>query len=289
MNYRHGFHAGNFADVHKHAVFARILVHLAEKPAAFRVLDTHAGSGLYDLDGPEAARTGEWREGIARLNAASLSPEAAALLEPYLAAVSAVRAAKGPAAYPGSPLLARALLRRQDRLIACEYEPQAAAALAQALAVDRRVKVVAIDGWTALSAYIPPKERRGMVLIDPPYEAVDEFERLPGRLAAACRKWPTGIFMLWYPIKDPAATSRLADRLTATGIPKILRSELVIGPAGAADAPRLHGSGLAIVNPPWRLADELAVMLPALAHLLARGGHVAQPGATRPDWLAGER
>ena len=284
MNYRHGFHAGNFADVHKHAVFARILAHLGEKPAAFRVLDTHAGSGRYDLDGPEASRTGEWRDGVARLLAATPSPEAAALFAPYLATLAATRGEGSPSAYPGSPLVACALMRPQDRLIACEFEPQAAAALAQTLAPDRRAKAIAIDGWTALSAYIPPKERRGVVLIDPPYEAADEFEHLPDRLAAAHRKWPSGIFMLWYPIKDRAAVERLASRLASAGIPRILRSELVVGAAGAADAPRLHGSGLAIVNPPWKLADELATMIPALSAMLAREGLTP----ARLDWLAGE-
>src|SRR5262245_32697079 len=189
MNYRHAFHAGNFADVVKHAVLARILVHLREKPQPFRVIDTHAGAGAYDLAGPEAARTGEWRDGIGRLVAATLPPPAAALIEDYLAAIAARNPAGKLSTYPGSPALARALMRRQDRLIACELEPKAAAALAAELRGDPRAKAIAIDGWTALSAYVPPKERRGLVLVDPPFEAPDDLSRLVQGLAAAHRKW----------------------------------------------------------------------------------------------------
>ena len=178
MNYRHAFHAGGPADVVKHAVLARILVHLCNKPAAFRVIDTHAGAGLYDLRGPEATRSPEWRDGIARLLAAPIDGEAAALLAPYLDAVRALNPGGELAAYPGSPVVARALLRSQDRLVACELEPSAAAALAHNLGGDRRAKAIAIDGWTALNAYVPPPERRGVVLIDPPFEATDEFSRL---------------------------------------------------------------------------------------------------------------
>ena len=170
MNYRHAFHAGNFADVLKHAVLARILVHLAEKAAAFRVIDTHAGAGLYDLSSEAATRTGEWRDGIGRLIGAKLPDEIRALLAPYLAAVTAANQSGTLHRYPGSPLIALSLMRPQDRLVACELEPGAAAALAANLRRDARARAVAIDGWIALNAYVPPKERRGVVLIDPPYE-----------------------------------------------------------------------------------------------------------------------
>ena len=175
MNYRHAFHAGNFADVFKHAVLVRILLHLREKPAPFRVIDTHAGAGLYDLTGPEASRTGEWRQGIERVRAAPLAPEAASLLAPYLQAIAAFNPGERLVRYPGSPLLALRLMRAQDRLTACELEPSASAALERALAGDPRATAVAIDGWVALNAYLPPKERRGLVLIDPPFEQPDEF------------------------------------------------------------------------------------------------------------------
>jgi 23S rRNA A2030 N6-methylase RlmJ len=160
MNYRHAFHAGGPADVVKHAVLSRILVHLRDKPAAFRVIDTHAGAGLYDLRGPEAIRSPEWRDGIGRLLAAPVEGEARALLAPYLDAVAALNPGGELATYPGSPVLARSFLRSQDRLIACEIEPAAAAALNHNLGRERRAKAVAIDGWTALNAYLPRRSRR---------------------------------------------------------------------------------------------------------------------------------
>jgi 23S rRNA (adenine2030-N6)-methyltransferase len=282
MNYRHGFHAGNFADVHKHAVLARILAHLKAKPTPFRVIDTHAGTGRYDLTGPEASRTGEWREGIARLLGAELAPPIRALLAPYLDVVTQLNPGGGLAAYPGSPEIARAHLRAQDRLVACELEPNAARALARRLDGDRRTTAVAIDGWTALTAYVPPKERRGLVLIDPAFEQPDEAARMSDRFAAAHRKWPTGIYVLWYPIKGRGEPDALAQRLAALGIPKLLRSELIVAPPPADE--RLRGSGLVVANPPWTLADELALLLPALATTVAR----TDRPATRLDWLTGE-
>ncbi len=199
MNYRHAFHAGNFADVLKHAVLVRMLVHLRTKPAAFRVIDTHAGAGLYDLAGPEASRSLEWRNGIERLLAASLGTAARGLLAPYLDIVARLNPAGALRIYPGSPAIVQALLRSQDRLMACETEPNAAAALARNLAADRRSKFVAIDGWTALNAFIPPKERRGLVLVDPPYEDAGEFRRLAQSLEAAHRKWSSGSYLALVP------------------------------------------------------------------------------------------
>ena len=287
MNYRHAFHAGNFADVLKHAVLARILVHLGEKAAPFRVIDTHAGAGLYDLSSEPATRTGEWRDGIGRLLATDMSEEVRALLAPYLAAVGAANPGGGLRRYPGSPLIALNLMRPQDRLVACELEPGAARALAAQLRRDARARVVAIDGWVALNAYVPPKERRGVVLIDPPYEDKHEFVRLADALAAALRKWATGIFLLWYPIKERSGPDRLAAMLrraaTAPVAPKILRAELAWEPDPAG---RLSGAGLIIVNPPWRLAEEVADhLLPALLPVLT--SPVA--GRGQVDWLAGQR
>ena len=204
MNYRHAFHAGNFADVVKHAVLVRILVHLCAKPAAFRVIDTHAGAGRYDLNGPEAARSLEWREGIERLVTAAIGARARILLAPYLDVVAACNGAGGLTSYPGSPAIVRAFLRPQDRLLACELEPSAAAALARYLAGDRRSKALSIDGWTALHAYVPPKERRGLVLTDPSFEDSGDFVRLGQALEAAHRKWANGIYLAWYPIKERA-------------------------------------------------------------------------------------
>jgi 23S rRNA (adenine2030-N6)-methyltransferase len=287
MNYRHAFHAGNFADVHKHAVLARILTHLRQKPAAFRVIDSHAGSGRYDLLAEEATRGGEWRNGIGRVWDGGSKVEnapARALLGPYLDAVAACNAGPALRTYPGSPLIARHLLRPQDRLIACEVEPRAAAQLAAALRGDSRVKALAIDGWTAIAAYVPPKERRGLVVIDPPFEEPADFTRLSAALSAAHRKWPTGIYMAWYPIKTREAPDALARRLQRLSIAKILRSELILH-APAADA-GLAGSGLIVVNPPYTLEADLRVLLPALGRMLARAA--AKPGY-RVDWLAAER
>ena len=283
MNYRHAYHAGSFADVVKHAVFCRVLAHLREKPAAFRVIDTHAGAGAYDLTGAEASKTGEWREGINRLLTAAPEAKVRTLLSPYLDAVAARNPDGRLIAYPGSPALAQTLLRPQDRLLACELEPRAAAALARQLRGDPRAKALALDGWTALTAYVPPKERRGVVLVDPPFEQPDDFSRLAQGLAAAHRKWATGIYLLWYPIKDTAAVAAFIRRIRLLGIAKTLRAEVIV--SSATDAARLRGTGLILVNPPWPLHDELKVMLPAVAAALA-GDHKA---ALTLDWLADER
>ena len=282
MNYRHAFHAGSFADVFKHAVLCRVLAHLRAKESAFRVIDTHAGAGLYDLTGPEASRGREWQDGIGRLMQAKLTVPVADLLAPYLDVVRSHNERDALTLYPGSPAFVRAWLRAQDRLIACELEPEAFAALRQAMSRDVRIKPVAIDGWTALQAYVPPKERRGLVLVDPPFEREDEFRRLADGLAAAYRKWPTGIYLLWYPIKGRTEPDAFAKRLRRLDIPKILRAELMVTPL--RDPSRLNGSGLVLINPPWTLEGELKVLLPALARLLGRDG------AERYtlDWLAPE-
>jgi 23S rRNA (adenine2030-N6)-methyltransferase len=279
MNYRHAYHAGNFAEVVKHATLARVVAHLRGKPAPFRVLDTHAGAGLTDLAGPEATRTGEWREGIGRLQSAPVDARVAALLAPYLDAVAACNRDGRLVAYPGSPMLVRGWLRPQDRLVACELEPGAATALARRLRGDPRTKVVPIDGWTALGAYLPPKERRGAVLIDPPFEQPGEFDRLAEGLAGAHRKWPTGTYVAWYPIKDRHEADAFARKLARARIPKMLRVELTVAPGGAAT--KLAGSGLIVINPPWTLEEDLALLLPAFAAVLGRD----RPGTFRMDRL----
>lgn len=275
MNYRHGFHAGNFADVIKHIVLVRVLVHLQDKPAAFRVIDSHAGAGLYDLTSHEAQRGGEWLTGIARVMQARFSQTTLPLLAPYLDIVRAFNPQTELKAYPGSPLIARALLRPQDRLTACEVEPAARKRLIDALRRDIQARVVDLDGWVALPAFVPPNERRGLVLIDPPYEAKDEFERIAAGFAAAFAKWPTGSYLLWYPAKSRRATDQLARhvaRLAGTGASPAtsLRLEFSVAPQ-AADA-GLTSAGLLLVNPPWRLATELKAILPELEKPLGVGG-----------------
>jgi 23S rRNA (adenine2030-N6)-methyltransferase len=291
MNYQHAFHAGNFADVHKHVVLTRILHHLRQKDSAFRVIDTHAGAGRYDLFGPEALRAQDWRGGIGRVFDAirtttygqkvAQGDDAQTLLAPYLDTVAALNPGGELRNYPGSPLIALSLMRRQDRLIACEREPRAAALLKTALKGEPRAKVLTIDGWMALNANVPPKERRGVVVVDPSYEQTADYMRLSAAFAAANRKWPAGIYLFWYPIKERDAPDALAWRFRKLDVPKILRCEIMLG-APRADT-GLVGSGLIVVNPPFVLERELQALLPALRNLLL-------PDATwHLDWLAREQ
>jgi 23S rRNA (adenine2030-N6)-methyltransferase len=275
MNYRHAFHAGNFADVVKHLVLVRILTYLHEKPAAFRVIDSHAGAGRYDLTGEEATRGGEWLTGIARVMQARFSDEAGGLIAPYLDIVRAFNPPGKLEAYPGSPLIARALLRPQDRMVACELAPAPRKQLIDALRRDEQARVVDLDGWTALPAFVPPNERRGVVLIDPPFEQPDEFERLARAFAETFAKWPTGIYVLWYPVKSRRATDTLARQVAAAASAKgagdkCLRLEFSVAPV--AEEQGLVSSGLLIVNPPWTLAAELRTVLPELQKPLGQGG-----------------
>jgi 23S rRNA (adenine2030-N6)-methyltransferase len=275
MNYRHAFHAGGFADVIKHIVLVRMLSYLQDKQAPFRVIDTHAGAGVYDLAGEEARRSGEWLTGIARVMQARFSETTLPLVLPYLDIVRAFNPSAALVAYPGSPLIARALLRPQDRLTACEVEPKARKQLIGALRRDTQARVVDLDGWTALPAFVPPKERRGLVLIDPPYEQKDEFDRIATGFAEAFGKWPTGCYLLWYPVKSRRATDTLArhvaDAVGAGPSPgKCLRLEFSVAPQSAGTA--LVSAGLLIVNPPWTLAGELKAILPELEKPLGQGG-----------------
>ena len=275
MNYRHAFHAGGFADVIKHIVLVRILSYLHEKASPFRFIDTHAGAGLYDLTSEEARRGGEWLTGIARLRQARFSAETATLIEPYLDIVRAFNPEPELKVYPGSPLIARALLRPQDRLTACEVESKARKRLVEALHHDTQARVVDVDGWLALPAFVPPNERRGLVLIDPPYEQKDEFERLADGFAQAFSRWPNGGYLLWYPVKSRRATDglarRVADAVTAGPSPgKCLRLEFSVAPQDLGTA--LTSAGLLMVNPPWTLAGELKAILPELQKPLGQGG-----------------
>jgi 23S rRNA (adenine2030-N6)-methyltransferase len=276
MNYRHAFHAGNFADVIKHIVLTRILTYLHQKQSAFRVIDTHAGAGRYDLTGDEAERSGEWRSGIARVMQARFTEVTAALVAPYLDIVRAFNPPRELTDYPGSPLIARALLRPQDRLVVCELQPNARRALISNLYNDAQARVVDLDGWTALAAFVPPNERRGLVLIDPPFEAKDEFAKMTDRFAAAFAKWPTGIYMLWYPIKERRGPEMLAAQIAAIarrqdgGDDNCLRVEFSVAPQTAESG--LVSTGLLIVNPPWTLASELKSILSELEKPLGQGG-----------------
>jgi 23S rRNA (adenine2030-N6)-methyltransferase len=272
MNYRHAFHAGNFADVMKHALLVRILAYLQRKETPLRVIDTHAGIGLYDLTSDEAGRTGEWVEGIGRLEEV-FSPEVEEILAPYRAVIAEVRARHGENAYPGSPAILREVLRRQDRGVFVELHPADHAVLNEAFNEVTNLKVMHLDGWTALHALIPPKEKRGLVLIDPPYEEPNELDRLCTELLAALTKWPTGVYAGWYPIKDVAPVDTVAARLHGASPRPGLRLELYVD--DPRDATRLNGSGLFVINPPWSLKQEAEVLLPALAERLSRRGYGA--------------
>ncbi|MDQ0998714.1 23S rRNA (adenine2030-N6)-methyltransferase [Phyllobacterium ifriqiyense] len=283
MNYRHAYHAGNFADVVKHIILTRIVLYLQRKEQAFRVMDTHAGIGRYDLKGTEAGKTGEWVNGVGRLMGAKLDPQVAELLAPYLDIIRAENVDGQMRHYPGSPLIVRHLLRKQDRLSALELHPQDAKLLAEVFEGDFQTRVTELDGWLALGAHLPPKEKRGLVLIDPPFEVGGEFDRLVEGLARAHKRFSGGTFALWYPVKDIQQLRRFTDMLADTGIPKILRTELMIRAPSAE--PRLDGTGMIIVNPPFTLEAELRTILPALSKILSD-----EPNAGfRVDWIRDEQ
>ncbi len=269
MNYRHAYHAGNFADVLKHAVLALVIEHLKLKPAPFRVIDTHAGTGLYDLAAEASLKTLEWQAGIGRVIDADLPADAAAVLAPYLAVV---REVNGPGAlkrYPGSPLITRRLMRAADRLVVNELHPEDHAELAKLFARDTETKVLSLDAWIALKSLLPPKERRGVVLVDPAFEEEGELDRLVEGLQEAVRRFATGTFLLWYPIKDVKAVAAFRRKVAALELPKVLAVELMI--RGAEDSQRLNGAGLIVANAPYTLAGKLNVLLPELVRLLAQG------------------
>jgi 23S rRNA (adenine2030-N6)-methyltransferase len=282
MNYRHAFHAGNFADVFKHTILIGLLQALKEKPAPFCYLDTHAGAGRYDLRGVEASKTGEAESGIVRL----LGAQAAAppSLRAYLDLIAALNLAgysgHAIAIYPGSPLIASHLLRASDRSVLCELQGEEAAALKALFAADARVSVHQRDGYAALAALLPPKERRGLVLIDPPFEAQEgEFRALEAALKAAYARWPIGVYAIWYPIKQREATRPFLRWFAANSMRKTLVAELLVH---ADDSPlRLNGCGMIIVNVPWKFDDQLRDLLPVLLKQLSR----EPAGSARIDWL----
>jgi 23S rRNA (adenine2030-N6)-methyltransferase len=282
MNYRHAYHAGNFADVLKHVVLALVIEYLKRKEAPFRVVDVHAGAGRYALTSAEAGKTGEWLGGIGRLLGAEARPLPATVarhLQPYLDAVRSENAAPRLEVYPGSPALALRLMRAQDTLVANDLHPEERAHLNAAIGSDRRAKVMALDAWVALKSLLPPKERRGVVLIDPPFEEPRELDRMAEGLAQGLQRFATGIYLVWYPIKDLRPIARFHADLAALGISKLLRVELLV--QRPSDSERLNGCGLVVANPPYTLESELSAILPELSRRLA-----AAAGARyRLDWI----
>jgi 23S rRNA (adenine2030-N6)-methyltransferase len=267
VNYRHEFHAGGFQDVVKHAALTRLIERLKAKDKPFVVLDSHAGAGRYDLAGEAAQRTREYERGIARVLRLDHPPRA---LKAYLAIVRAMNR-EGPALrwYPGSPAFARAMLREDDRMVFVESVAEIARVLSGGIAGDRRARVMTMDGYTALKALLPPAERRGLIVIDPPFEVDDEFARIEAGLKAALRRFATGIYLIWYPVKDPAALAAFRAGLAGIAPPgRAIDCQLIVA---ADDAPGLRGCGVIVVNPPWRFESDFAALLDDLARVLAPG------------------
>lgn len=280
MNYRHAYHAGNFADVLKHVTLVALLEHLGRKEAPYFYLDSHAGRGDYRVAEAETQRAGEYRDGIVRLLGVEGAPPAVVT---YLELVRELGFEQGHlVSYPGSPRCALALLRGSDRAALCELEPREAEALRALVRADPRAQAHERDGYEALLALLPPREKRGLVLIDPPYEQPDEFERLERALLAALGRWPSGVYAVWYPIKAGGADGRFLARMAASGVRRQLVAELTIerddSPGG------LNGAGMLIVNPPWQLDQRLAPALPWLQRRLAATGR----GRSRVSWLVPE-
>ena len=283
MNYRHAYHAGNFADVLKHVVLIMLIEHLKKKPAPFFYLDTHAGRGRYDLSDAQAQRSGEYKGGIGRMleaPAGSLPPEVADYVR--LVREEAGTGRSAITAYPGSPLIVARLRRATDRLALVESEPREAAALSRLLGGERRVSVLEGDGYAALKAHLPPRENRGLVLIDPPYESDAEFDRVLAGLATAHQRWPTGTVCIWYPRTDRAGPLRFLHGLERSGIRKVLEVTLDVLPGDVQVG--LPGAGLVIINPPWQLDTRLRELLPPLHALLSPEGL----GGTAIGWRVPE-
>lgn len=285
MNYRHIFHAGNFADVFKHIVLARVIAYMQKKDAAFRVLDTHAGLGVYDLTSEQAQKTGEWKTGILRvLEAADSAPaQVRALIDPYLDCVRQLNPAGGIGLYPGSPMVTRMLLRKQDRLTALELHPEDFEVLHSHFDGDIQVRCTELDGWLGIKSHLPPKERRGVVLVDPPFEVYHEFFNILTALKEGHKRFATGTFLLWYPVKHRKGVAEFREELRGLKIPRILDTTLEVRSSGA-DV-RFDGSGMIVVNPPYTLEAELRTILPWLVQVLEfrRGS-----GGYSVNWLAGE-
>jgi 23S rRNA (adenine2030-N6)-methyltransferase len=279
MNYRHAFHAGNHADVFKHVTLTRLLALIARKDAPFVYVDSHAGVGLYDLRGDQASRTGEWLEGIDRLWQTADTP---ALLDDYLGVLRAMNPSGELRHYPGSPELARVLSREQDRLQLNEKHPEDGELLKDNMRGDRRVAVHRGEGWHVPRALLPTREKRVLLLIDPPFEQPDEFERCVQALDEAHGRMRQAVVAIWYPIKDRRQLKRFYQRLEKSAAPKLLRAELYVH--SPDDVERLTGSGLVISNAPWGLEDELRELLPWLAQTLAQS-----QGGWALDWLIAER
>lgn len=267
LSYRHSFHAGNFADVLKHAVLVEIIQYLKRKDSAFDYIDTHAGAGCYDLCSSPAAKLTEYADGIARLDAADW-PE----LADYLATVASFNPGDSLQSYPGSPAIAQALMRSQDRASLFELHPADHAALEQQFSRDRRVHVYHEDGHQGLLRLLPPGSRRAVILLDPAFEVKAEYRQLVHTMTLAWRKFSSGIYAIWYPVIERARTEEFVQSVASSGIPDIQRFELGVQADTAGRG--MTAAGMLVINPPWGLRQKLAAVLPRLAAALAQG-----PGA----------
>jgi 23S rRNA (adenine2030-N6)-methyltransferase len=278
LSYRHAFHAGIHADVFKHLILTLLVRSLLPKEKPFFYLDTHSGAGRYHLNSEMARKNREYETGIGRLWSERNPPEA---VREYLAAVRTTNPGDELRVYPGSPRIVRPFLRERDRMVLCELHPTDAKLLSAEFAGDRQVRVEHLDGYQGLKALLPPLERRGLVHIDPAYELKDERRRLLDAIQEGYKRWATGMFAVWYPIQDRATADDFLRRFKRLGIPKVLLAEFTVLP----DEPfRLNGSGMIVINPPWRLDEQLNGVLPWLWEKLAVDGQ----GGWRVEWLAGE-
>ncbi|AEV38905.1 protein containing DUF519 [Pseudovibrio sp. FO-BEG1] len=271
MNYRHIYHAGNIGDVLKHVVLANILKYLQKKDGAYRVLDTHAGIGLYDLTSEKAQKTGEWQQGVGKVleNIDAASDQVKEVLTPWLETVENLNPGGGVQFYPGSPEIACMLARKQDRLTLTELHPEDFEELKNNYGGDKKVKVIALDAWLALGSFLPPKERRGLVLIDPAFEVEDEFKRLAEGVIRGWKRWQTGTFAIWYPVKNQRIVNQLIVTLEEAGIRNAVKLELSAGQI--SDDRPMKSSGMLVVNPPWTLTRDMNTALPWLCQTLSQG------------------
>lgn len=256
MNYRHIYHAGNFADVIKHLVLVLCLDYLGRKDNPYCVIDAHGGCGLYDLSSEQALKTGEWTEGIGTLDDLAGAPADLAL---YLDFVRPDRARN---AYPGSPMIAARMLRPGDRLIANELHPDDNDTLRRTMAPKANVRVTGLDAYECIRAHLPPAERRGLVLIDPPFEKKDEFQTLIRQMKEWKKRWPTGIYLLWYPVKAHLPVRELKDSAASLGIPDTWAIDILKYPADQPDT--FNGSGLILFNAPYQVPERVQALLPLL-------------------------
>ena len=277
LSYRHAFHAGNFADVLKHTVLVSLVQSLCRKEKPFFYLDTHSGIGRYDLSAAIAEKTGEWRAGIGRLWQCDTVPTSVAI---YLEAVRALNASGKLKDYPGSPRVVRQLLRTKDRMWLCERHPRDIETLKAEFMRDKQVKVAFEDGFQAVKAQLPPKERRGLVLIDPSYEIKSDYKKVVEVMKQGYRRFATGLYAIWYPVVNRQTVDRLWKDVTASGVERAIVAEQSILPDGAGG---MTGSGMIVINPPWQFDEQMAEVLPWLNNQLSDEGE----GSFQLEWLVG--